>query len=104
MIDHDAYKEKVSEESGNEKMLFCDGYEDALIGYLDRFGTEPVALYDREKCINILMDRDKMTFEEAEEYFQFNTVGAWVGENTPGFVVFVEHGTCPTHGSNGNES
>ncbi len=32
------------------------------------------------------MDRDKMTEEEAVEYLEFNTVGAWVGEQTPVFV------------------
>jgi hypothetical protein len=27
-----------------------------------------------------------MTEEEAEEYFQFNVEGAWVGDNTPVFI------------------
>jgi hypothetical protein len=32
------------------------------------------------------MDRDGMTEEEAFEYLEFNTLGAWVGEETPMFV------------------
>jgi hypothetical protein len=28
-----------------------------------------------------------MTEEEAEEYFSFNTLGAWVGEHTPLFLT-----------------
>ena len=27
-----------------------------------------------------------MIFEEAREFFEFNTLGAWVGEETPMFV------------------
>jgi hypothetical protein len=81
------YKELLAEV--NEEMIFFDGYEDALIGYVERFGMGPVALYDRNKCIEILMKRDGMTGEEAEEFFEFNTIGAWVGEATPAFMVIV---------------
>lgn len=83
----EAYKELLSEV--NEEMLFADGYEDALIGYVERFGMGPVALYDRNKCIEILMKRDGMTDEEAEEFFSFNTIGAWMGDSTPAFAVIV---------------
>ena len=44
-----------------------------------------LAVYDRQKCIEILMERDGMTDEEAVEYFDYNVTGAWVGENTPIF-------------------
>lgn len=81
------YKELLAEV--NEEMLFADGYEDALIGYVERFGMGPVALYDRNKCIEILMKRDGMTDEEAEEFFQFNTIGAWMGDSTPAFATIV---------------
>ena len=33
------------------------------------------------------MKRDKMTEEEAVEFFQHNVVGSYVGEKTPIFVV-----------------
>jgi hypothetical protein len=70
-------------------ILLADGLEDAFVGVCERFGfAEPVAAYDREKCIEILM-RDGCTHEEAEEYFYFNTIGAWVGEQTPVFVRMV---------------
>ncbi len=70
-------------------MLLADGLEDAFVGVCERFGfSEPVAAYDRDKCIEILM-RDGGTHEEAEEYFYFNTIGAWVGEQTPVFVRMV---------------
>jgi hypothetical protein len=81
------YKELLAEV--NEEMIFFDGYEAALIGYVERFGMEPIALYDRNKCIEILMKRDGMTCEEAEEFFSFNTIGAWHGDNTPAFAVLL---------------
>lgn len=75
----------------NPDALLADGYEDALIGTATQFNTT-VALYDREICIRILMERDRMSQEEAEDFFTFNTLGAWVGPMTPIFVTFFERG------------
>jgi hypothetical protein len=69
----------------DEQVQLADGFEDAFIGIARQFG-KPIAVYDREKCIDILVNRDGMSHEEAEEYFQFNVEGAWVGENTPAFL------------------
>jgi hypothetical protein len=54
--------------------LFADGFEDALIGIGRQFNRE-LALYDYEKCIEILMERDGMSREDAIEFFEFNTAG-----------------------------
>ena len=71
-----------------EEILLADGFEEAFMGLASRFGFEqPVAAYDYEKCIDILMTRDGMDREEAEEYFDFNVIGAWVGELTPIFIT-----------------
>lgn len=75
----------------NDKMLFADGFEKALVGYVERCGTPTVALYDYDRCIQILMKRDKMTREEALEFFEFNTLGAYVGESTPAFATFLKN-------------
>ena len=32
------------------------------------------------------MKRDGMTHDEATEFFEFNVVGSWVGEETPIFL------------------
>jgi len=72
----------------NEDALLADGFEDALIGYVSQF-NKTVALYDRAKCIQILM-KDGLTESDAEEFFEFNTQGACVGENTPAFAVLFE--------------
>ena len=70
----------------NEDAVLFDGYEDALIGISIRYGQPPIACYDYNKCIIILMDKDGMSREEAMEYFEFNTLGCWAGDSTPSFI------------------
>ena len=70
----------------DENVLLADGFEDAFVGIGRQFVGKPIAVYDRVKCIEILVERDGMSFEEAEEYFSFNVEGAYVGEQTPMFV------------------
>ena len=76
-------REAVAE--ANEDMLFADGFDDALVGYIERAGMPSIACYDKDRCIEILAK--DMTHEEAVEYFYFNTAGAYVGENTPCFLT-----------------
>jgi hypothetical protein len=66
-----------------DEILLADGFDEALIGHAA--GMEPRAVYDYDRCIDVLVE-DGMTYEEAVEYFEFNTVGAYVGEQTPVFV------------------
>jgi len=63
------------------KWVSADGFDEAIIGVS---GNKIV--YSRMKCIQILMIRDKMTFEEADEFFDFNVEGAYVGKKTPIWV------------------
>lgn len=73
----------------NPDALTADGFEDAVIGYTVSTPHPHVVVYDVDKCIKILMDRDGMSFEEADEYLSFNTLCCYVGENTPLFVKVV---------------
>ena len=66
--------------------LLADGLDDAVIGLIDGACREPVVAYDYQKCLEILMERDGMDKEEATEFLQFNTVGAYVRPLTPLFV------------------
>lgn len=75
----------------NEDLLTADGFDEALIGYVEQFGRPAIALYDREKCIQILMERDGMDREGAEEFFEFNTIGGWVGDSTPAYATIIRH-------------
>jgi len=69
----------------NPEALFADGFEEALIGYVTQ-GNKTLAAYDKLMCIRILERRD-MSREEAEEFFEHNVAGAYVGENTPVFLT-----------------
>ena len=66
-------------------MKLADGFEQALVGSsISAFNREQVAIYDYEECIAVLMK--DMSEEDAFEYFQYNVIGSWVGEDTPIFI------------------
>ena len=67
----------------NPESLFADGFDRALVGYN---ASSFCAVYDYDKCMTILMERDEMNYEEAHEYMEFNVVSAYVGDFTPSFV------------------
>jgi hypothetical protein len=72
-------------DEGDLELWAADGFDDAIIGIGYCFNNASV-VYDREKVISILMEQGDMSRDEAEEYFSFNVVGAYVGEATPVFV------------------
>ena len=71
----------------NEEALLANGFEAALIGYVEIF-SKTIALYDKAKCLKILQ-RQGMSEDEASEFFEFNTQGAWMGEGTPAFATIL---------------
>lgn len=84
--------EQLAEETEGEAILYPN-LEDALVGICRRFNQPPVALYSYRKCIDILMrdtEGEDLSQEErwqmAVEHFDYNTLGAWVGEYTPAFL------------------
>jgi len=66
-------------------LLVMDGYDDCIVGVVERCGQEPIVCYDKSKVIKQLGSND-MTTEEAEEFFYCNQVGAWMGDTTPCFL------------------
>lgn len=70
----------ILEDYYDEEILKADGFDEAIIG-IDPNSVKLV--YSIKKCIEILM-RD-MTDEDAREYFNFNVLGAYIGEKTPIF-------------------
>ena len=70
------------------ELLFLseEEFDDAIIGVCERIGNEPVVAYDATKIVEILSR--SMTEDEAYEYFEFNILGAYVGERTPAFITF----------------
>ena len=90
-MDKETVEPSISTERWEELMevydgcLMADGFEEALIGFGTRFNS-PVTIYDFNKCIGVLVERDGMSEEDAQEYMEFNVLGAYVGEETPIFL------------------
>jgi hypothetical protein len=71
----------ISEE--HPDLLTLDGFDEAVLGVVERAGLLAVC-YDRNKILEILM-RD-MNLDEAMEYYEFNILGAYMGEHTPVYL------------------
>jgi len=69
------------------KPLKVDGYDDCIVGLVERFGMEPVLCYDKEKIVAKIIADGGLPFEQAIEHFEYNIVGSWVGKGTPCFLT-----------------
>jgi hypothetical protein len=87
--------EYVDEAYPDEEILLFDGLDSAFIGIGFQQYEGPVAVYDRELCIEALHkqfaeDGSDDPHTDALEWFGFNTEGAWLGEKTPIIVATLE--------------
>ena len=64
------------------EILFADGFDGAIEGVVWD-GERTRVVYATEKILKILMDRDKMTYDEASEFFDLNVAGSRMGVYTP---------------------
>lgn len=69
----------------NPNACIALGLEDAYIGHSN--GERPVAVYDCEACVEIVMAESCMSYEEALEYLEANTIPSSIGQDLPVFVV-----------------
>jgi hypothetical protein len=79
----------LEEDDADYKLVFLEPAEDfdaAIVGIISGFKQEPAVLYDRAMVLEQFV-REGMSIEEAEEYFSFNTEGAYVGPHTPRFLT-----------------
>jgi hypothetical protein len=70
----------------DESALLAEGFDEAFCGVAIQF-NKTFAVYDAEKCHRILMERDGMDSDEADEWMSFNVLGAYVGDSTPAFFT-----------------
>jgi len=82
-------REELAEQFGDD-ILLMDGYDDCVVGVVEQFGRPPIVCYDRENVIRKMV-ADGMTYEEAEEFFEYNQIGAWVGDRTPCFLTQIKN-------------
>lgn len=71
-----------------ETVHLPDGLDDAFVGIARQFNI-PFAVYDRQKCINLLAT-NMDSYEEAEEYFEYNIASSYLGGGTPAFIDLSE--------------
>jgi hypothetical protein len=77
-----------ADEDHKENIILADGLDKAFLGLAYRDGEHgaQVAVYGIFSCIHQLQLDNKWSWDEAEEYFNFNTRWAYVGEYTPMFI------------------
>lgn len=80
-------RDVLEQEYPDCEILIADGFDSAVIGIANDTANDRLRLvYSIPKCIKILIKRDGMTIEQAEEYFEYNVQGAFMGEGTPIWV------------------
>ena len=67
-------------------LITADGLDKAIIGTVVAFGRSETVLYSVKKILEIMMERDGMTEEEALEFFEFNILGSYNGQGMPSFM------------------
>jgi len=70
--------------------MLMDNFDEALIGFSQRINEPLLAVYSWQKMVDLCVNRDKMSPEEAEEYIDYNCIGAWIGDQTPIIVMPLE--------------
>ena len=70
-----------------EGAIKLDGLDDAILGIVEEFGNGPRILYSKNKILNILSERDGMTWSEAEEFYDYNILGLYASEQNPVFLI-----------------
>jgi len=71
-----------------ESVLLADGFDEAFIGTIMDAGVQR-AVYDRVRMCRMLMDRDGMSYEDADEFILYNVEGSG-GEGLPVYATLVK--------------
>lgn len=71
----------------DDLVIFLEGpeFDAAIVGTIERFGMPTIVCYDYARVLSILV-RQGMSYEDAVEWYDFNIIGAWMGEETPCFL------------------
>jgi hypothetical protein len=77
--------EDINEQA--EGAILLDGFNDAIIGIVEEFGNGPRVLYSKNKILQTLEDRDGMSPFESVEFYDYNILGLFAGEQNPIFLI-----------------
>ena len=87
------YKVTVDIDQYAEGAVLLDGLESAIIGIVEDFGSSGrKILYSKQIILDILQERDLMLYSEAEEFYDYNILGLYAGEQN---AVFLDQGLEP---------
>lgn len=71
--------------------VLLDGMDAALIGYIENDHAQARALYDLEKCVDIMRERLGWTFAGANDILRDALTRGWCpGGGMPAFAVLVD--------------
>ena len=77
-------RDKLAEEYGMDLLFLSeDFFDDAIVGVTQ----SSQVVYDIDRMIDLFAANNNCTEEEAMEYLDFNTLCAYVGEQTPVFIT-----------------
>jgi hypothetical protein len=82
-----------------EGAVLLTGLEDAIVGIAEEFGNGRRVIYSKNKILTILQERDGMSWSESEEYFDFNILGLYAGEQNP---IFLDMSITPKQNDEGD--
>jgi len=81
-------KEELLEEYGDligdVELVTADGFDDAILG-IDSKSYR--VIYDADIMVEILMEDEGMSEEDALEHLDFNVFNAWIGDQTPIYLI-----------------
>ena len=85
-----------------EGAILLTGLEDCIVGVVEEFGTAGRRiLYSKQLILQKLISRDSMTSDEAEEFYDYNILGLYAGEQN---AVFLDIEVTPKLNEDGNYS
>ena len=71
--------------SETDELLVAEGFDGAIVGVTHGPDGGRV-VYNAEACVAIVMERDGMSWEEAQEFLEHNTFCAYVGPQSPLYI------------------
>ena len=80
-------RQRIQDEYPDIELLFMSEkeFDRAIIGVVEGICRVPVVAYDYDKVLKVNMNMG-MSYVEAIEYFEYNQIGAYMGEHTPVFI------------------
>ena len=66
----------------SDGMVKHPGFDHAIMGIGERCGQAEVLVYDYDIMIGVVMVRDGISYEEADDFLSYN-LNIWLGDGTP---------------------